>query len=450
MQHYHFIAIGGAVMHQLAIMLLQQGNKVSGSDDTIFEPALSNLSKAGILPESFGWFPEKLHAGLDAVVLGMHAKSDNPELLRAKELGLKIYSFPEFIFLQSKDKQRIVVAGSHGKTTTTSMIMHILRENGRIFDYLVGAKVDGFDNMVQVSDAPLMVIEGDEYLTSPLDPRSKFLHYHPHIAVLTGIAWDHINVFPTYEGYLDTFRKFIQTINPGGFLVCNAEDEEANKLSASAPDHVHTIPYSPLEAEYEVGATNVHTEDGDFRLKIFGRHNMSNLAAAISVCELCGIDRKLALEAATSYKGAAKRLEVVVDKPEKNWTVFRDFAHAPSKVKATVSAVREKFPGRKLVAILELHTYSSLQDNFLPQYGHTLDPADEAVIFLDEGAFRIKGQAMLPETKVVEGLARNDIRIFYDKPSLERWLDLIPPENCTLLFMSSGNFGGFDPMSYRH
>jgi UDP-N-acetylmuramate: L-alanyl-gamma-D-glutamyl-meso-diaminopimelate ligase len=448
MQQFHFIAIGGAVMHQLAIMLLQQGNRISGSDDTIFEPALSNLAKAGILPPAYGWFPEKIHKDLDAVVLGMHAKGDNPELLRAKELGIKIYSFPEFIFQHAQNKQRIVVAGSHGKTTTTSMIMHILKENGRAFDYLVGAKIEGFDNMVQVSDAPLMVIEGDEYLTSPLDLRSKFLHYYPDIAILTGIAWDHINVFPTYEGYLETFRQFIATIAKGGYLIYNSEDKEAEKLAKEAPEHLHIIPYSPIKATNMEHATRIHEDGKDYDLQIFGKHNMSNLSAALEVCALLNISKDDALRSAAMFSGAAKRLEKIIDFPERKLTVFRDFAHAPSKVKATVEAVKQKYQQRKVVAILELHTYSSLQDNFLPQYAHTLDPADMAIVFLDEEAFRIKGQTILSAEKVMHDLGRPDLRIVYDKNSLEELLRHEPGENVTFVFMSSGNFGGFNPLSH--
>jgi len=448
MQQYHFIAIGGAVMHQLAIMLQQQGNVVSGSDDAIFEPARSNLKASGLLPDDIGWYPEKIQIGLNAVVLGMHAKSDNPELVKARELGIKIYSFPEFIYEQSLSKKRIVIAGSHGKTTTTSMIMHVLNKSGKEFDYLVGAKIAGFDNMVQVSNAPMIIIEGDEYLTSPMDLRSKFLHYHPHIAVLTGIAWDHINVFPTYESYLNTFRAFINSIEEGGTLIYNSEDDEVIKLLNSLSPNIHLQPYRPFEYIESEKGTAIYYEGETLDLEIFGQHNISNLSAAAEVCALLQIPILSTLKASASFTGAARRLEKIVHHPEKGIIVYRDFAHAPSKVKATMAAVKAQHADKKVLAVLELHTYSSLQENFIPHFAKCLDPADEAAVFLDEEAFRIKGQPMLAADKVIAGFERNDLQIIYEKNGLLGFLKQQPTTDIVVLLMSSGSFGGFSPQEF--
>jgi len=413
MQYFHFIAIGGAVMHQLASHLRNQGNRVSGSDDAIFEPAKSNLEKLGLMPEQIGWFPEKITTNIDAIILGMHAKSDNPELIKAQELGLKIYSFPEFIFEQCKDKTRIAIAGSHGKTSITSMIMHLLRTNQKAFDYLVGAKLDGFDFMVKTSnDAPLMVIEADEYLTSPLDLRSKFLHYHPHIAIISGIAWDHINVFPTFEAYLETFRKFILSIQPDGYLIYNSDDEELVKMINQYP------------------------------ITIFGSHNFANLKAAFEVGKLVGIAEDDILINFQSFQGAAKRLEKIKEDKAIQQTIFRDFAHAPSKVSATVKAVRERYKSRKIIAVFELHTYSSLQENFIEQYQHSLDAADVKILFLDEEALKIKNKQDLDEQWLKAQFADDSIFVFKNANTLKEKIEKELSGNCVLLLMSSGNFGG--------
>ena len=393
MQRYHFIAIGGAIMHQLASHLKNNGNIVTGSDDAIFEPAKTNLEKLGLLPEAIGWFPEKITTAIDAIILGMHAKADNPELMRAQEIGLKIYSFPEFIFEQCKNKTRIAVAGSHGKTSVTSMIMHMLRINHKDFDYLVGAKLDGFDFMVKTTnDAPLMVIEADEYLTSPLDLRSKFLHYHPQIAIITGIAWDHINVFPTFESYLETFRKFIRSIPEGGYLIYNEDDAELVKLVTDLNLSIHLIPYSSFDMQIEDEMSFIQYQNKKQAIQIFGSHNLANLKAAFEVGKIIGLDDVSILESFASFKGAAKRLEIISDDTTNKITIFRDFAHAPSKLKATVKAVRERYAKRKIIAVYELHTYSSLQENFIEQYAHSLDAADIRFLFLDEEALKIKNK----------------------------------------------------------
>ena len=443
MQHFHFIAIGGAVMHQLASHLKNQGNTITGSDDAIYEPAKSNLEKLGLMPEQTGWFPAKITADIDAIILGMHAKSDNPELVKAQKLGLKIYSFPEFVFEQCKHKTRIAVAGSHGKTSITSMIMHMLRVNNKEFDYLVGAKLDGFDFMVKTSEtAPLMVIEADEYLTSPLDLRSKFLHYHPHIAIISGIAWDHINVFPTFDEYLETFRKFILSIQANGYLIYNAEDEELVRMVNELKPTINLIPYKPFAFKAVDDESILLYDEKEFSINVFGSHNFANLKSAFEVGKIIGLSETQILESFQSFQGAAKRLEKIHDDKSKQLTVFRDFAHAPSKVRATVKAVRERYANRKIIAVFELHTYSSLQENFIEHYAHSLDAADVRILFLDEEALKIKNKQDLDETWLKEQFADESILVFKDAAQLKEKINLETTDNCVILLMSSGNFAG--------
>lgn len=443
MQRFHFIAIGGAIMHQLASHLQNNGHIVTGSDDAIFEPAKTNLEKLGLLPEAIGWFPDKITNETDAVILGMHAKADNPELIKAQALGIKIYSFPEFIFEQCKNKTRIAVAGSHGKTSVTSMIMHILRINQKDFDYLVGAKLDGFDFMVNTTnDAPLMVIEADEYLTSPLDLRSKFLHYHPQIAIITGIAWDHINVFPTFDEYLETFRKFIKSILPNGYLIYNKEDAELVKMIDELEPTIHLIPYTAFDSVIEKDENYIQYNNKEYALQVFGTHNLANLKAAFEVGKIVGISEEAILHSFSSFNGAAKRLEKINEDTARKITVFRDFAHAPSKVKATVNAVRERYDDRKIIAVFELHTYSSLQENFIEQYAHSLDTADIKFLFLDEEALKIKNKQDLEENWLKEQFADEQIQVFKNADILRKAIINEISDNTVLLLMSSGNFGG--------
>jgi UDP-N-acetylmuramate: L-alanyl-gamma-D-glutamyl-meso-diaminopimelate ligase len=443
MQHFHFIAIGGAVMHQLASHLKNQGNTITGSDDAIYEPAKSNLEKLGLMPAQVGWFPEKITTDIDAIILGMHAKADNPELVKAQELGLTIYSFPEFVFEQCKNKTRIAVAGSHGKTSITSMIMHMLRVNNKDFDYLVGAKLDGFNFMVKTSEtAPYMVIEADEYLTSPLDLRSKFLHYHPHIAIISGIAWDHINVFPTFDEYLETFRKFILSIQPNGYLIYNADDEELVKMVNDLQPKINLIPYQPFAFKAENDESILWYDEKEYPINVFGSHNFANLKSAFEVGKIVGLSEENILQSFQTFQGAAKRLEKIHDDKEKQLTIFRDFAHAPSKVKATVKAVRERYQTRKIVAVFELHTYSSLQENFIEHYAHSLDAADIRILFLDEEALKIKYKQDLDETWLKEQFADESIVVFKDAQQLKATINNETTDNCVILLMSSGNFAG--------
>ena len=439
----HFIAIGGSVMHQLAIALRRKGYQVTGSDDEIFEPARTNLAAEGILPAAEGWFPEKILPTLDAVILGMHAKADNPELLKARELQLRIYSFPEYIYQESIQKQRVVVGGSHGKTTTTSMIMHVLRQSGRQFDYLVGAKLDGFSQSVQITDAPVIVCEGDEYPASTLEKRPKFHFLFPHIAVLTGIAWDHINVFPTFSFYLEQFALFISMIEPGGVLIFNETDPELNRLvAATQRNDIRYIGYGIPAHSIENGVTTITLDNVQGRLQVFGNHNLLNLHAAFHVCNELGIEAEQFIKDISDFKGASKRLEVMSSSARS--VVFRDFAHAPSKLKATIEAVKQQFPDRRLVAVFELHTYSSLNEKFLDEYKGSMDKADEALVFYSAHALELKRLPALDKQKVVQGFGKPGLVVSTERMELETWLLSKPKEDVCYLLMSSGNYDGMD------
>jgi UDP-N-acetylmuramate: L-alanyl-gamma-D-glutamyl-meso-diaminopimelate ligase len=439
----HFISIGGSVMHQLAIALKRKGYQITGSDDEIFEPARSNLKAEGILPESIGWKPEKLQADLEAVILGMHARADNPELIRAKELNLPIYSFPEYIYKESQNKTRVVVGGSHGKTTTTAMIMHVLKDADRSFDYLVGARLAGFSQSVNITDAPVIVCEGDEYPASAIERRPKFHFLFPHIAVLTGIAWDHINIFPTFDNYLEQFRIFIQKIHPGGHLIYNETDPVlAELVETTKRQDVFYHPYSIPEHKVENGVTSIVLEGEQAQLKVFGNHNLLNLCAAWEVCKQLNVPTSIFLQSIAAFTGAANRLQPL--KQTKDVSIFRDFAHAPSKVKATIDAVKEQFPDRKLIAVLELHTYSSLNKEFLKEYNGVMKKADEAAVFFSRHALEIKKLPALEPEWISEGFGSSDLTVINEKNELERWLSDRDFRSSVLLLMSSGNYEGMD------
>ncbi len=446
MKHIHFIAIGGAVMHQLALALKRQGHIITGSDDEINDPAKSNLAVVGILPQQYGWFPEKINNSLDAIVLGMHAKADNPELLRAQELGIPIYSFPQYIYEVSKNKKRVVVAGSHGKTTITSMIMHILRHQGIQFDYMVGARVAGFDQSVQLSDAPLIVLEGDEYPASVIEKRPKIFFYHPHISVLSGIAWDHINVFPTYENYLGQFETYLKGIENGSPVFYNNEDAEVQKVIQSSATHLQAIPYNMPAFHYDENGTAIlETKEGDVTVSVFGRHNLLNMQAAVAVCMELGISEADCYMAIASFTGAARRLEKLLEKDR--LVAYRDFAHAPSKLKTTLDAVREAYPNHTLVACFELHTYSSLNEVFLKEYSHSMDAADNALVYFSHHALQLKGLPTLKADTVQKYFDREDLVAIDNKEALEKKVQDILKVASTpvcLLLMSSGTFDGID------
>jgi len=445
MKHIHFIAIGGAVMHQLALALKRQGNIVTGSDDEINDPAKSNLAQAGILPEKSGWYPEKITDQTDAIVLGMHAKTDNPELIAAKKLGIPIYSFPQYVYEVSKDKKRVVIAGSHGKTTITSMVMHILKKQNVKFDYLVGAKVAGFDQSVQLSDAPLIILEGDEYPASVEEKRPKIFFYHPHISVLSGIAWDHVNVFPTYENYLSQFEQYLNTMEAGASLFYNNEDPEVQQLVKKAARHLKAVPYDMPAFHYENGEAVLDTKYGPLKVAVFGRHNLLNMNAAIDVCMELGISEQDCYNAIASFAGAAKRLEKL--KEEDGLVVYRDFAHAPSKLKATLDAVREAYPDRELIACFELHTYSSLSEQFLNEYANSMNAADKAIVYFSHHALALKGLPELHTDVVQKHFGKTDLQVIDEKEQLETSVRKLVKEAgkpVCLLLMSSGTFDGID------
>ena len=439
----HFISIGGSVMHQLAIALSKKGYRVTGTDDEIFEPAWGNLKEAGILPAQIGWDETKIQPDLDAVILGMHARADNPELLKAKALGLNIYSFPEYIYKESLHKKRVVVGGSHGKTTTTSMIMHVLKKQNRAFDYLVGAKLSGFEHSVNITDAPIIVCEGDEYPASAIEKKPKFHFLYPHIAILTGIAWDHINVFPTFDFYLEQFIIFINRIEKGGMLIYNESDKVlANLVANNIRDDIQYQPYQVPPFTIENGLTTINIGENKGPLSVFGNHNLMNCLAAYYACAELGVTAIDFLDAMKDFTGAAKRLELL--EMNDTMSIYRDFAHAPSKVKATVQAVKQQFPKRKLYGILELHTYSSLNVNFMNEYKGALDDLDASVVFYAKHALEIKKMPELPVQKVMEGFDKPGLIVMNDKYELEKWLLTIPNHDANILFMSSGNYDGLN------
>ncbi len=439
----HFIAIGGSAMHNLAIALKDKGYRVTGSDDAIFEPSRTRLENKGILPAETGWFPEKITSDMDAVILGMHAHQDNPELAKAKELGLKIYSYPEFLYEQSKDKTRVVIAGSHGKTTITSMILHVLNFHQKDVDFMVGAQLEGFDCMVKLTpDNDFMVLEGDEYLSSPIDLRSKFLLYQPNIALLSGIAWDHINVFKTFDDYTEQFRKFVASITAGGVLVYNEEDAEVVKVVEEAENYFRKIPYRTPEYEIVNGKVHLKTEMGDVPLSVFGAHNLLNMEGARYICHTLGIMDEDFYEAIMSFTGASKRLEKV--NREDQGILYKDFAHAPSKVKATVKAFGEQFKKDKKYGFLELHTYSSLNPVFLEQYDHAMDGLDEAVVFYSEDALKIKRMEPISPELIREKFKNPDLKVFTNAEDLHAYWNTLDKTQGVYLMMSSGNFGGLD------
>jgi UDP-N-acetylmuramate: L-alanyl-gamma-D-glutamyl-meso-diaminopimelate ligase len=445
MQRIHFIAIGGSAMHNLAIALQQKGFDVSGSDDEIFEPSRSRLDHLGLLPERMGWHPENITQELGAVILGMHARADNPELLRARELGIPVFSYPAYFQEQTKDKTRVVIGGSHGKTTITSMIVHVLRAEGTDFDYLVGAQLEGFDCMVRLgAKSRVAVIEGDEYLASILEPVPKFHLYKPSIALISGIAWDHINVFKTFESYVQQFATFIDLIEPGGKLVYCVEDPVVKDLAEGRKGRrdVEQVPYGVPAHAIRNGTTYLHTSQGEVPLKIFGRHNLMNLEGARHVCHQLGIGDCAFYAAITSFTGAAKRLEKLAEQGGK--VVFKDFAHSPSKLKATVDAVREQFPGRRLIACMELHTFSSLSENFLDQYAGCMDRADKTIVFYDPHAVQLKRLPPIPLERIRKAFAREDLQVLTSPVELMGAVRSDPSGDGVLLMMSSGNFGGID------
>lgn len=445
----HLIAIGGSAMHNLALALYYNHHTVTGSDDEIYNPARDRLEKKGLLPKTFGWFPEKITSDIDIVILGMHARKDNPELLKALEMGLKVMSYPEFIFEHSKDKKRVVIAGSHGKTTTTSMILHVLKsidpttyKKDLRFDYLVGAQLEGFDRMVQLSDAPIMVIEGDEYLSSPIDRQPKFLHYHPHISIVTGIAWDHINVFPTFKNYVEQFDLFFKSIDKKGKVFYYEKDKHLRSIVRNNPS-VKAISYAGFNSKIKNGQTILitHTKK-EIPLKIFGKHNLENLKAAYFVCKSLGIRNADFFKTIQSFDGAAKRLQLL--REEENFIAFLDFAHAPSKVEATINALKNQYKKRALIACIELHTFSSLNKEFLKEYKNTMNKADEAIVFFSEHTLKMKKLPKITAKDIKTSFAHPNLKVFTDNMKLQKHLRKQNWERRNLLMMTSGTYNGMD------
>jgi UDP-N-acetylmuramate: L-alanyl-gamma-D-glutamyl-meso-diaminopimelate ligase len=438
----HFIAIGGSAMHNLAIALKLKGFNVSGSDDEIFEPAKSRLEKHSLLPNEIGWNPDKIDNTIEAVILGMHAKSDNPELLKAKELGLKIYSYPEYLYEASKDKTRIVVGGSHGKTTITAMILHVMQNLGIATDYMVGAKLEGFDVMVKMSDAPYMVLEGDEYLSSTLDPRPKFHLYKPDIAIINGIAWDHINVFSTFNIYVEQFKIFADKITENGSLVYFQDDENICNIAKQARNDVKKLPYREITHRIENNRTIVICEGKEYPLQIFGKHNLINLNAAMTALEQIGVKKSDFLSAIQSFKGASKRLEIV--KESKTQAFYTDFAHSPSKLKATVEAMKNQYGERKLTACMELHTFSSLTKEFLIQYKGTMQEVDSAAIYFNSHALELKRLPNLDKDMILDSFDKKGLKVFTTTQEVLQFIRENSQNGENILMMSSSNFGGLD------
>lgn len=438
----HFIAIGGSAMHNLAIALSRKGYFVTGSDDEIFEPSKSRLEKQGILPKNIGWNTNLIHSDLDAVILGMHAREDNPELQRAKELNIPIFSYPEYLYEQSKDKIRLVIGGSHGKTTITSMLLHAINKIGLNVDYMVGAQLEGYDCMVKLSDdAKIMILEGDEYLSSPIDRRPKFHLYKPHIAIISGIAWDHINVFPTFENYLEQFDIFCQLIEENGTLVYNVEDNEVTKLGEKNSSRIKTVPYKTPNFEPITTGTILHFEGKDYPLTIFGPHNLQNMMGALRLGEAIGIQPDAFLKAMQDFKGAGKRLQKVVEK--ENFVMFKDFAHSPSKLMATTNAVKHQYQSRKVIACMELHTFSSLKKEFLPHYKNSMAKADVALVYFNPEVVKHKKLEPITNEQVLEGFGGNVIVTNKTSEVLE-FIKQQNLSNSVLLMMSSGTFDGIN------
>ena len=440
----HMIAIGGSAMHNLAIALAQKGIHVSGSDDEIFEPSKSRLAKYGLLPDWMGWNADRITGDLDAVIVGMHARKDNPELLKAQAMGLKIYSYPEYLYEQTKEKTRIVIGGSHGKTSITSMLLHVMKYAGLETDFMVGAQLTGFDCMVKLThEAKYVVLEGDEYLSSPTDLRPKFHLYHPHIALISGIAWDHINVFPTFQDYVLQFDKFIDCIEPNGVLIYSEDDQEVNTIATKARHRaIERIGYSAHPHELENGTTYLVTNQGKVPLKIFGLHNLQNLNGARMIAHQIGISDDIFYNAIQSFEGASKRLEVVARRNQ--GIIFKDFAHSPSKLKATSSAVKRQYPNHRLVACMELHTFSSLNAQFLKEYAHSMDEPDIALVYFNPHTIEHKRLAPITIEDVKKAFQREDLMVFTDASLVKTVLLEMDWEKSNLLWMTSGNFDGIE------
>lgn len=442
-QAIHFVSIGGSTMHNLAIALQQQGYLVTGSDDKIYEPSQSRLEKYGLLPSEIGWFPEKIHSGLKAVIVGMHARKDNPELIKAIDLGLPVYSYPEFVYQQSQQKQRVVITGSHGKTTITAIILHALKFHNRTFDYWIGDPIDGFDTTVRLTSgtdasvAPIIIIEGDEYASSPIDSRPKFLHYQPHIALISGIAWDHVNTYPTWEEYVDQFESLAEAMPKAGVLIFDESDDMLDVIGQKERADITKIPYTVHPNEILNGQTHLVTKQGRrIAVQIFGDHNMKNIAGAMAVCDRIGITEEQFYDAIPTFKGVPQRLEKIFEKEER--VFYHDFAHSPAKVEAVTEALKQQYQDKLLLAVLELYPLSTLNRNFLEQYKGTLDKADIAVLYFDEANIRELANAdLINLDDFVKAFDKSDLHVFTNITQLQNYLNQQSRTVEALLFMGS-------------
>jgi UDP-N-acetylmuramate: L-alanyl-gamma-D-glutamyl-meso-diaminopimelate ligase len=441
--NFHFIAIGGAVMHNLAIALHKKGYKVSGSDDEIFEPSRSRLQEHGLLPEKEGWDPDRVHADLDAIILGMHARKTNPELKKAQELGIRIYSFPEYLFEQSRNKKRIVIGGSHGKTTITAMVMHVLRDLKKDFDYMVGSQIEGFETMVKLSeDAPCIILEGDEYLSSPIDRIPKFHQYYPHMTLLSGIAWDHMNVFRTFETYKKQFGKFLRIATGGGKVYYFDGDPVLGEVVDKSHWSLLKIPYGEHPHRIEDGRFVLETKYGTVPLILFGKHNMQNIQGALLICRDLGVEDHQFYDSIQNFKGAARRQQLLANGNGR--VVYLDFAHAPTTVKATINAFKETYRDRKIVACLELHTFSSLNMEYIPHYKGSLEAADKAMVYFNPAVVKRKRLPPLSPEDIKLQFDKEGLVVYNDSSQLEKDLRSLDDSTCLLLIMTSGNFSGID------
>ncbi|MFW5821533.1 MAG: UDP-N-acetylmuramate--L-alanine ligase [Bacteroidota bacterium] len=440
----HFIAIGGAVMHNLAIALFKKAYEITGSDDEIFEPSRSRLQKYGLLPPEWGWFPEKISNETNAVILGMHARKDNPELKRAQELNIKIYSFPEYLYEQTKNKKRVVIAGSHGKTTITSMVMHVLRDQEISFDYMVGSQLEGFETMVGLhEDSEIAVFEGDEYLSSPLDPRPKFAHYKPDITLISGIAWDHMNVFPDEEMYKQKFAELAEMTDPGGTIFYYEGDNELFEIIRQANFHAKALPYYAIPYRITPSGVEIIHKATSLKTRLIGKYNIENLSGALKICQAIGIESSAFMQSMETFRGAAKRQELIYE--DKDKMLFIDFAHAPSKVRATVSGFKENYPDKKLTVFVELHTFSSLNREFIPQYKGSLEPADEAAVFFNPDVVKHKRLPEIDPQFIYDKFEKENLKVITDQKILKNEItEKLKEKNTVILIMSSGNLGGLD------
>lgn len=441
----HCISHWWRVTSSLAIQLKLLGHNVTGHDDEIYEPSKSALAQHGLLPQHEWWDADSVTSDIDMIVLGMHASADNPELLRAKELGLMIKSYPEVIYEFSKNKMRVVIAGSHGKTTTTSMVMHVLKHNGISFDWVVGGIVPGFDTMVSLDDNhKIIIIEWDEYPDGKINMTAKMLLYKHNIGILNGIAWDHITTYPTFDSYLLPFQTFVDQTPTDGFLGYYQDDQEVTNIMEHTDTQAQTVWYTVHPHIIRDGITYLQTPQWEVKLSIFWAHNCINISAAKLVCNQLDLSDEQFYAAIWSFTGAGNRLQLIHQDDAKHLTILRDFAHSPSKLTATINAVKTQYPDRTIIGLFELHTFASLSASFLPEYKWSFDAADIACVYYDDHTFQIKRMTPLTKEVVINGFGRSDLVVQDSANDLQAWYDNLDLTNSVVVLMSSGNFGGVE------